>query len=65
MTYVERPEYCQWTEPENGPWETQCGEVFEFIDGGPVENDQHYCGYCGGKLIAVPYADPVEEEEVL
>lgn len=54
---------CRWTERENGPWETGCGEAFEFLDGGPAENDQRYCGYCGGKLIAVPYVESVEEPQ--
>ena len=41
---------CKWKEDEDGNWETGCGEIFTFTDGGPQENRQKHCGYCGGKL---------------
>lgn len=41
---------CIWTEDEDGPWHTECGHSFEFIEGTPFENKQRFCGYCGGQL---------------
>src|SRR3990167_1541554 len=38
---------CTWTETEEGQWDTACGEVFEFIDGGLAENGAKFCQYCG------------------
>lgn len=49
--------WCHWTEDENGAWQTACGHTFEFNDGGPVENEQQFCGYCGLRLHEVPHAD--------
>lgn len=45
------PATCRWTEDDDGNWETECGNLYTFIDGGPGENGQKYCGYCGNKLI--------------
>ena len=28
-----------------------CGAALEFTDGGPVENDVHFCPNCGKKLV--------------
>jgi hypothetical protein len=47
------PTYCRWTyDVYDGSWNTGCGHAFTFNDGGPVENSQKFCGYCGGKLLA-------------
>lgn len=61
-----RREYCQWTEDEDedGTWDTACGHCFEFNDGGPAENYQRYCGYCGGTLIVNSYIEPPIEEDL-
>ena len=42
---------CEWHEDERGLWHTQCGNVFEFYDGGPKENNFRFCPYCGRRLI--------------
>ena len=42
---------CTWTEDNNGAWETECGHVFEIVEGGPVENDMQHCCFCGRVLI--------------
>lgn len=52
---VQPPRRCVWTENEEGQWDTQCGGMFEFTDGGPADNEQKFCGYCGGKLKAKHY----------
>jgi len=62
---IDHPDSCRWTEDEEGDWHTQCDEAFVFIEGGPVENRQRYCGYCGGTIIVVPYVEPKEEDEQL
>lgn len=38
---------CVWAEDIEGNWETACGEMFTFIDGGPEENRVKFCHYCG------------------
>lgn len=52
---VQPPRRCVWTENEEGQWDTQCGGMFEFTEGGPEDNEQAFCGYCGGKLKAEHY----------
>ena len=63
MTSIERPDYCQWIEDEDGVWDTGCGNRFGFDADGPRENKQHFCGYCGGRLIAQSYVAPSYEED--
>lgn len=41
---------CTWTSDEDGTYHTSCDEAYQFIDGGPVENKQRFCGYCGRSL---------------
>ena len=48
---------CEWAEDDDGVWQTDCGEAHQFTDGGPVENSQRFCGYCGGKLKPKPYVE--------
>ena len=55
---------CKWTENENGLWETDCNDSFEFYSSGPVENGMKFCPYCGKPLEEVKYVDPwVDDEE--
>jgi hypothetical protein len=44
---------CEWKQDENGVWETECGNLFEIIDGTPNENNLKYCPYCGKHLVQV------------
>lgn len=60
--FIHPPHSCQWTEDEDGKWYTHCDHVFEFILGGPEENQQRYCGYCGGMMVVMFYAPELEEE---
>lgn len=54
--------HCVWMQDSDGPWNTSCGHVFEFIDGGPHENGATWCQYCGGKLL--PQYHDAEQESV-
>lgn len=38
---------CRWADNGDGGWDTGCGEVWYFPDGGPKENRVMYCPYCG------------------
>ena len=51
-----REQRCEWTEDEDGNWATACGEMFCFIEAGPVENGMHHCPYCGAALVPVAWA---------
>ena len=47
-----------------GNWETQCGEMFEFVTDGPVENKFKFCPYCGGELeLTITKEEEGEEED--
>jgi hypothetical protein len=57
---------CAWREDEHdATWHTECGQMWQFNDGGPTENKQRFCGYCGSALVGVPfvYADESEPAE--
>lgn len=43
-------EMCEWEDDTAGGFDTQCGHSYIFIDGGPKENDQIFCGYCGKRI---------------
>ena len=46
---------CNWTEDDDGgPWSTDCGHLFEFIDGGPSDNRFAWCCYCGKEIVEAP-----------
>ena len=46
------PLTCVWTHNEDdGFWETACGEAWRFDDGGPGENNMHFCHSCGKSLL--------------
>ena len=61
---LDREQACEWTEDEDGRWDTACGRAFEFIDSGPAENGAHFCQYCGGRLAAKAFKlDPTPTED--
>jgi hypothetical protein len=44
---------CEWrldADEHGDSWDTDCGHKYQFFDGGPIENGQRYCGYCGKPL---------------
>ena len=55
-------ETCIWTEQDDkdmpGTYESSCGEMWSFIDGGVKENRVTYCHHCGGKVVP---ASPQEQ----
>ena len=55
-------ETCTWTEQDDkdmpGTYESSCGEMWSFIDGGIKENRVTYCHHCGGKVVP---ASPQEQ----
>ena len=48
-------ETCTWTEQDDkdmpGTYESSCGEMWSFIEGGLKENRVTYCHHCGGKVV--------------
>jgi len=42
---------CNWWCDENGIWQTECGNAFEFYHDGPKENEYAFCPYCGSKIV--------------
>lgn len=48
----EQPKRCDWTraDDEADLWDTTCGNVFQFTDGGPKTNQFRFCCYCGGLI---------------
>lgn len=48
---MSKPVTCSWTPMDDddmpGTYDTACGRAWSFVDGGPVENDYHFCHGCG------------------
>jgi hypothetical protein len=42
---------CEWVEDEEGVWETDCNEAFQFSSDGPVQNGFNFCPFCGKPII--------------
>jgi hypothetical protein len=44
---------CQWLldDDDSSTWQTACGALWQFTDGGPAENLMKYCHHCGGKVV--------------
>ncbi len=40
---------CRWKNTPEGDWETDCGEIHQFMTArhGPDENKHCFCPYCG------------------
>jgi hypothetical protein len=57
-------ETCKWTfdsvEWEANKWDSDCGESYYFVDGGPDENKMKFCCYCGKSLIETVLNSPNE-----
>ena len=51
-------ETCTWAEQDDkdmpGTYESSCGEMWSFIEGGLKENRVTYCHHCGGKVVSAP-----------
>ena len=47
-----QPHKCAWRQDEyTGAYHTACGHMWQFTEGGLVDNDTRYCPYCGGKIV--------------
>lgn len=59
----ETKETCEWEEDGGGTWAcSKCEMVWEFNNGGPNDNDMHYCPKCGKEIVEIkPYE--VDEDE--
>ena len=48
-------EPCAWTRPDSDhmpdTWEASCGAMWTFTEGGPKDNDMHFCPKCGKPAI--------------
>lgn len=56
----ENERVCNWREEDGGgPYETDCGHLFECISDGPEENGFRFCCFCGGKLAVGRYDDGI------
>lgn len=41
---------CEWTEDDDGSYDTACGEKHLFIEGDARANDYKFCPYCGSGI---------------
>lgn len=55
------PESCNWSEDEDGYWNSQCGVYWQFNEGGPKESRVKFCSGCGKPVAAHDYK--LEEDE--
>jgi hypothetical protein len=48
-------EHCTWKQHDDihmpDTWEADCGAMWTFTEGGPKDNDMHYCPQCGKPAI--------------
>ena len=62
-------EYCDWKQDgddESDTWESSCGIFFSLTEGNPIDNNMHFCCYCGKPLTVTPLTwDPEIEDVVL
>ena len=46
---------CKWARPDSDhmpdTWEASCGAMWTFTEGGPKDNDMHFCPNCGKPAI--------------
>lgn len=55
-----KPGICEWEENDEGWWNTDCGNAFEFTNGSPIYNEFKCCPYCGKTLTETPYSEQEE-----
>lgn len=54
---------CKWTEDSDSNWDTECGKMWTFTDGGPLENDVKYCHGCGKRVEVVAYVEEIANDD--
>jgi hypothetical protein len=45
--------YCVWSLTEtidDAEWSSTCGHEWQFLAGGPIENEVKFCPFCGGEI---------------
>ena len=48
---------CEWEQNEDGWWNTDCNNAFQFTDGSPIYNEFKFCPYCGKILTETIYSE--------
>jgi len=48
---------CDWEQNEDGWWNTDCNNAFQFTDGSPIYNEFKFCPYCKKMLTETPFLD--------
>ena len=59
-------EICEWRldDEELNTWRSSCGELWSFVEGGPLKNRVVFCQYCGkGALIDAASSEESEEDD--
>jgi hypothetical protein len=56
---------CVWRQDDEGNWfaDDPCSAGWQFITGGPSDNDMSFCPVCGRPLEAVPYKNEEVDDE--
>jgi hypothetical protein len=57
---AEPGQHCVWHQDRDLRWDTDCGEVFGFVEGNPDSNGFEFCCFCGQALLAVPVTEEPE-----
>lgn len=52
---------CGWDETDDGFWESECGNAFEFTEGYPENNKFKFCPYCGKLITATLFKEETNE----
>jgi hypothetical protein len=61
------PASCEWSETDPwgdmpGTYESACGEMWSFNEGGVKENGVKFCQNCGKPVVVVPFPQPADED---
>lgn len=59
---------CNWSQNDFDDvdcsvWHTDCKNSFCLSDGSPLENDMHFCCYCGKALTERHFTPEVEDAQ--
>lgn len=60
---VTKQNVCIWTQDSDGTWNTSCSKTWEFIEGGPTDNEMHFCHHCGGSLLSESFSEDFATDE--